>query len=201
MTDVREEVGKLTAERERMEKRATELASYLTGPGMPGLKGGLDDSEGYPRADIDIHGIVTARHELACLNTDYTELMKRLETALHQLHSESKVYVEPRGKKQETENIRATPFGRVSLVASGQSPGRLAGLEEGDLIIKLGSITSALGDLADIFRNLPVVVQSNRGKPLECQFLRGDELKTTIVTPTQWEGNGLLGFRLEPYVL
>lgn len=76
----------LDGKRTELEKEAVRLKEYLTAPGMPGLKGGLDDAEGYPRADIDIHGILIARNRLACLNTDYNDLMKEIESGLKQLH-------------------------------------------------------------------------------------------------------------------
>ncbi|EZG43518.1 putative 26S proteasome non-ATPase regulatory subunit 9 [Gregarina niphandrodes] len=82
-----QELLKLDEERMRMEKRAKELTEYLTAPGMPGLKGGLDTPDGYPRNDIDVHGILIARNELACLNTDYNELMKKVEQKLAELHA------------------------------------------------------------------------------------------------------------------
>ncbi len=37
-----------------IEEEIFALSECLTAPGMPGLKGNLVDSEGFPRADIDI---------------------------------------------------------------------------------------------------------------------------------------------------
>lgn len=77
-----EELRRVDAERLKLEKRATELAALLTADGMPGLKGNLDTPDGYPRDDIDVHQILIWRNELACINTDHKELMKKLETLL-----------------------------------------------------------------------------------------------------------------------
>lgn len=82
----RQRLLELDEQRKKMEDEAIRLKEYLTGPGMPGLKGGLDDKEGYPRADIDIHGILIARNKLACLNTDYDAVMKEIEHTLTELH-------------------------------------------------------------------------------------------------------------------
>ena len=53
---------------------------------MPGLKGALIDSEGFPRADIDIPQVRTMRGRMACLNTDLSAVMKQLEKGLEELH-------------------------------------------------------------------------------------------------------------------
>ena len=49
------------------------------GPGGPGLKGDLVDSEGFPRADIDVHAVLKQRNRLSCLQTDHKQLMRRVE--------------------------------------------------------------------------------------------------------------------------
>lgn len=41
------------------------------------------DSEGFPRADIDVHGIRTQRSRLAKLKTDYQQISAELEKYLH----------------------------------------------------------------------------------------------------------------------
>lgn len=84
---LRAELLDLDAERKKIEEKATSLRNYLTAPGMPGLKGNLDDAEGFPRADIDIPNILQARHDLACLNTDHEALMNTLERKLQQYHT------------------------------------------------------------------------------------------------------------------
>eukprot|EP01057_Protomagalhaensia_wolfi_P001091 Protomagalhaensia_wolfi_Nauph_80__1090@NODE_1638_length_1428_cov_478_971922_g1268_i0_p1_GENE_NODE_1638_length_1428_cov_478_971922_g1268_i0NODE_1638_length_1428_cov_478_971922_g1268_i0_p1_ORF_typecomplete_len198_score36_42Nas2_N/PF18265_1/2_7e23GRASP55_65/PF04495_14/2_1e09PDZ_6/PF17820_1/5_1e06PDZ_2/PF13180_6/0_00022_NODE_1638_length_1428_cov_478_971922_g1268_i091684 len=181
----------LLKERDKLEKRAQELTAYLTGPGMPGLKGGLDDADGYPRADIDIIGIVNARHELACLNTDYSELMKDIEKQLYQIHGERSVAV----PRPETSSLE--PFGQVGSVAAS-SPGFMAGLEEGDLLLKFGTLDLNTAALQTIFEQLPKLVKNNQNKEISVVVKRGETVTTRILKPRVWDGNGLLGFRLEP---
>ena len=53
---------------------------------MPGLKGPLVDSEGFPRADVDLHQIRSMRGRIAVLNTDLSATMKRIENGLAELH-------------------------------------------------------------------------------------------------------------------
>ena len=53
----------------------------------------LVDAEGFPRADVDVHATRTARHRLACLNTDHKALMEEIEKGLHALHAGTPVQV------------------------------------------------------------------------------------------------------------
>ena len=63
------------------------LSECLTAPGMPGMKGNLVDSEGFPRADIDIPQVRSMRGRVACLQTDLSAVMKQIEQGLHELHA------------------------------------------------------------------------------------------------------------------
>ncbi|CDJ42543.1 26S Proteasome non-ATPase regulatory subunit 9, putative [Eimeria tenella] len=74
-------------ERQQIEEKMEALASFLTAEGMPGLKGPLVDPEGFPRADIDVHAVLQARQQLACLKTDHREVQQRLEETLLLLHA------------------------------------------------------------------------------------------------------------------
>ena len=58
---------------------------------MPGVKGSLVDAEGFPRADIDLFEVRKLRNRLACLQTDHCNLMKELDGALLNLHSDYKL--------------------------------------------------------------------------------------------------------------
>mmetsp|Transcript_15357 Transcript_15357/g.30807 ORF Transcript_15357/g.30807 Transcript_15357/m.30807 type:complete len:109 (-) Transcript_15357:411-737(-) len=55
-------------------------------PGKPGLKGPLVDSEGFPRADVDVHTVRQHRHKIACLQTDHKAAMKEVEQGLYNYH-------------------------------------------------------------------------------------------------------------------
>ena len=59
------------------------LSECLNAKGMPGLKGKLTDSEGFPRDDIDIPQIMSMRGRVACLQNDLTAVMKQIESGLH----------------------------------------------------------------------------------------------------------------------
>ncbi|KAF6278071.1 hypothetical protein mRhiFer1_009359 [Rhinolophus ferrumequinum] len=50
----------------------------------------LVDCEGYPRSDVDLYQVRTARHNIVCLQNDHKAVMKQVEDALHQLHARDK---------------------------------------------------------------------------------------------------------------
>ncbi len=56
-------------------------------PGKPGIKGRLVDDEGFPRDDCDILEVRKQRHRFACLQTDYSALMKEIENKLFGLQA------------------------------------------------------------------------------------------------------------------
>ena len=50
----------------------------------------LVDADGFPRADVDVHGARIARQSLAHLQTDHVSVMKEIEKAMFALHAEAK---------------------------------------------------------------------------------------------------------------
>lgn len=162
-------------QRQRLEAEMEALASFLTSDGMPGLRGSLVDSEGFPRADIDVYALREARHRLACLQTDYREIQRRLEGLLFRMHAESaKSGTEhdepvPCWQPQSNESsarqedifpplleVEGPAFAVVDVVQPG-SPSSAAGLICGDRIMRLGclrlpstrTMAAASGDLGD----------------------------------------------------
>lgn len=81
----------LNKKREEIESEIKGITEFLLSPqpsgAVPGLKGNLVDSEGYPRADLDIHMIRIQRNRLAHLQTDHQTNMKAIEKLLPQLHA------------------------------------------------------------------------------------------------------------------
>lgn len=58
---------KLGEQKETMEEEILVLTESLNGPGLPGLHGNLVDSEGFPRADINIPEVRSMRGRIATL--------------------------------------------------------------------------------------------------------------------------------------
>eukprot|EP01069_Polyplicarium_translucidae_P011598 Polyplicarium_translucidae@DN4128_c0_g1_i1.p2 len=77
----------LGAETKSIEAEMEAQVAFLTAPGMPGVSGPLVDAEGFPRSDVDVHAVRTARHRLACLKTDLHSKLEETKAALEKLHS------------------------------------------------------------------------------------------------------------------
>eukprot|EP00249_Psilotum_nudum_P008827 c21532_g1_i2 orf=101-787(+) len=77
----------LMDQRTAIEAQMDSIISRLTAPGAPGLSGNLLDSEGFPRAGIDIPAIRADRQQLAVLRSDHKEITEKIEKNLHILHS------------------------------------------------------------------------------------------------------------------
>ncbi|MBA0744984.1 hypothetical protein Gogos_007579 [Gossypium gossypioides] len=63
--NLKSETMKLMDKRSAMEAEMNAIIEQLCQPGGPGLSGNLVDSEGFPRADIDIPVVRAQRHRLA----------------------------------------------------------------------------------------------------------------------------------------
>ncbi|TRY79038.1 hypothetical protein DNTS_011025 [Danionella cerebrum] len=162
-----------------------------------GMDAPLVDGEGFPRADVDLYQIRTARHSISCLQNDHKALMIEIEEALHQLHASVRVKQEKDGVKQALGDQRAsTPsaFASVETVTLG-SPASKAGLRVGDQILEFGSVnTQNFRNLQDIAS----VVQHSEGKSVRVGVFRNGEEVHLNLTPQQWSGRGLLGCNIVP---
>lgn len=86
--DQRQQLLKLMDQKQDIEKEISTIVEILENMhGNPGLKGNLVDSEGFPRADIDIIEVRKLRNRRACLQTDHSVLMKEIENRLYGIHS------------------------------------------------------------------------------------------------------------------
>jgi len=163
----------------------------------------LVDSEGFPRADLDIYAIRSARARIIELKNDLKNTMDEIEKALQKVYDPS-LPPPPAPADSEmpsTPSMREedilSPFARVDGVAPG-SPAANAGLRREDLIVKFGHLTAAafsgsLEPLADL-------VGRNENCELRIQVLRdGQELSLQFTPRKGWGGRGLLGCHIVPY--
>ncbi|KAF9318519.1 26S proteasome non-ATPase regulatory subunit 9 [Podila horticola] len=186
----------------------------------------LVDSNGFPRSDIDLVAVTTARSNIVKLKNDHKAIMLQIEEALHAVHAEA--LAEREKKKEEaaqaaalqnpssssssslttahtsqpgsgsnTAEVPLTPFAKVNAVAP-DSPAREAGLLQGDRIVAFGAVTAST---PNTLPSLSEHVQSRENKPILVKVVRGDasEMQSVILVPRQgWGGRGMLGCHIVP---
>ncbi|KAL8180114.1 UNVERIFIED_CONTAM: 26S proteasome non-ATPase regulatory subunit 9 [Gekko kuhli] len=164
-----------------------------------GMSEPLVDVEGYPRADVDVYQVRTARHNIICLQNDHKALMKEVEQALHQLHAREKEKREKDEAEARTEagsqsEAPPLPFARVNAISPG-SPASMSGLQVDDEIVEFGSVNTRN---FQSLQNIATVVQHSEGRPVSLTVLRRGERMHLGLTPKRWTGKGLLGCNIVP---
>jgi 26S proteasome regulatory subunit N4 len=100
----------------------------------------LVDDQGFPRNDIDVYQVRTARHQIIILQNDLKLLMKEIEKGLQEVHAEEKLN-NPNGPTTNSRKVtdehsmdiderrlpapQKNPFVKVNLV-SPNSPAEVA---------------------------------------------------------------------------
>ncbi|XP_069820107.1 26S proteasome non-ATPase regulatory subunit 9 [Dendropsophus ebraccatus] len=192
-----QDVQQLIARKDEIEAQIQAYYDVLEDQKNVGMEGPLVDREGYPRADVDIYQVRTARHNIICLQNDHKAIMKEIEEALHNLHARD------REKKQKDEGEADThqrtqtlpdAFAKVDAVTPG-SPASMCGLQVGDDIIAFGSVNT---NNFQTLQNIATVVQHSEGKPLSVTVIRDGKSVHLGLTPQRWNGKGLLGCNIIP---
>ncbi|NXU55190.1 PSMD9 ATPase, partial [Turnix velox] len=187
-------VQQLVKRKDEVEAQIKAYYELLENQKGVGMDGPLVDAEGFPRDDIDLYKVRTARHNIICLQNDHKALMKQVEEALHQLHAQEK---EKHGR-DEAEGVADTmsqdqnlpqAFAKVNAVTPG-SPASISGLQVDDEIVEFGSVN--VNNFQNL-QNIATVVQHSEGRPLSVTVLRGGKKVHVGLTPKRWAGKGLLG--------
>jgi 26S proteasome regulatory subunit N4 len=203
-------------QRESMEDEMKVLIETLTAPGAPGLSGNLVDEEGFPRADINIHTIRTQRHRLACLRTDHKIASDQIEKLLLEAlapcgddaaaSSTGVAGSESHPAAASTASSATAPaasipgsvpprppFAIVDEVKAG-SPASTAGLLIGDAIVAFGAISlRSMATNQAAMAALPGCLREHEGREIAVAVNRGSDFVELKLTPSRWEGQGLLG--------
>mmetsp|Transcript_29667 Transcript_29667/g.49629 ORF Transcript_29667/g.49629 Transcript_29667/m.49629 type:complete len:235 (+) Transcript_29667:48-752(+) len=221
-SNLRQKLEMLTAQREAIEAEADALHSELTSPGLngeppAGVNDPLVDAEGFPRADINIYNVKDKRRRLAELNTDYRKIMKELEETTHLLYQQSisddtvstSVTPATTASNLPQSDLSLSPIAKLDEVLPN-SPAETAGIQEGDILIKFGTIvTSTESCLPAIARlvgqsvNSPILIVIQRrvvnsGEASSIVPTTAMETVELTLTPKAWGGRGLLGCHLSP---
>uniref|UniRef100_UPI00398F52C2 26S proteasome non-ATPase regulatory subunit 9 n=1 Tax=Pristiophorus japonicus TaxID=55135 RepID=UPI00398F52C2 len=193
------DVQQLVKKKDIIEAQIKAYYDILEAQSKAGMDEPLVDVEGYPRTDINVYEVRTARHNIICLQNDHKALMKQIEAGLHQLHArdrekhrmdETQVHQEV----MEQENSIRSAFAKIDTVSPG-SPASIAGLQVGDEIIEFGSVNT---ENFQNLQNIATVVQHSEGKPLSITIIRNGQNVHIGLTPQRWSGRGLLGCNIVP---
>ncbi|KAF9188831.1 26S proteasome non-ATPase regulatory subunit 9 [Haplosporangium sp. Z 767] len=179
-----------------------------------GMTDKLVDSSGFPRSDIDLVVVTTARSNIIKLKNDHKAIMLQIEEALHAVHAEAIAEKQKKEAEKKLQDASAStsssapsgssttdayhqdpslpPFARVNGVAP-DSPAKEAGLLQGDKIVAFGPVNS---NTPNVLPSLSEHVQSRENKPIVVKVLREDstEPHSLVLVPRKdWGGRGLLG--------
>ncbi|KAF9909361.1 hypothetical protein EC991_008746 [Linnemannia zychae] len=193
-----------------------------------GMNDPLIDSNGFPRSDIDLVVVRTARSNIIRLKNDMKALMLQIEEALHAVHAEALEEKQRREaeKKKEQELSGTASIGSAAAsstpsattpaavdeaalerslppfarvnAVAPDSPAREAGLVQGDRIVVFGTVNA---NSPNTLPSLSAHVQSKENKPILVKVQRGDstDLVSLVLVPKQgWGGRGLLGCHIVP---
>ncbi|KAL7996572.1 putative PDZ domain, 26S Proteasome non-ATPase regulatory subunit 9, PDZ superfamily, PDZ domain 6 [Plasmopara halstedii] len=192
------------------------IVAELSSGNNPGIDGPLVDTEGFPRADIDVYRVRQLRHQLALKQTDHRIVMNEIEKLLPRVFearsgnkqqqiktagidlTDSMKKLETEWKvtlnqvKQEEEDLLS--FAVVESVQRG-SPADIAGLQAQDELLRFGSADASnhreLAAIKDI-------VQRNINRQIRVLVRRKSEVLVVELTPQAWQGSGVLGCLLQP---
>eukprot|EP00731_Ephydatia_muelleri_P009557 Em0005g143a len=177
------------------------------------------DAEGFPRSDIDLYAVRTARNRVICLRNDHKIVMAAVEKKIHDMHAEARE--SGKATNEQTARQSGVPvskaFAKINSVTDG-SPAALAGLQVGDAIVEFGTLNaanfSALSDLALIaqhsveasapflfcffffFRKLHFINVFHpppSKRPVRVTVNRNGTAVGLFLTPRPWGGKGVLG--------
>uniref|UniRef100_A0A8C9L6D7 26S proteasome non-ATPase regulatory subunit 9 n=1 Tax=Pavo cristatus TaxID=9049 RepID=A0A8C9L6D7_PAVCR len=191
------EVQQLVRRKDELEAQIRACYQLLEDQKGVGMDGPLVDAEGFPRADIDLYQVRTARHSIACLQNDHKALMKQVEEALHQLHAREKekhARDEAEARAEAMSQSLPPAFAKVNAVTP-ESPASTSGLQVDDEIVEFGSVNA---QNFKSLQNIATVVQHSEGRPLSVTVIRNGKKVHLGLTPKRWAGKGLLGCNIIP---
>ena len=135
-----------------------------------------------------------ARHDIRSKGNDLKAVVGKIEAGLHSLHSQAR---EAAGGEvpRSAPPSPLHPFARVLVVVPG-GPAEAAGVKQGDLMCKFGSVSRSN---FNSLKNISDVADSSKGRPVEVVVNRGESTVRLRLTPNNcWGGQGLLGFKIRP---
>lgn len=140
-----------------------------------------------------------ARNKIICLQNDLKIVLQAIEEGLAKYFAENKdtpmdVATYASHNRSSTDSTSMAPFLRVNLV-SENSPGHTAGVLVNDLITSFGSINSK--NFKDL-NQIGGLVKNCVNQPIKMKIVRNGTPNEITLVPKEWNGQGLLGFKIAP---
>ncbi|KAJ7109750.1 hypothetical protein C8R43DRAFT_904566 [Mycena crocata] len=176
----------LMLQKENIEAQLSFQASILQSNAGATLDSPLIDSDGFPRADIDLYAVTHARQRVVELRNDLSAVTNLLALALQSVYDPALTL--PESPQPSTSG---KPFAKVEGVSPG-SPAAEAGLQRGDLVVKFGTLTQQSFSSSSL-TPLVEVVSAHENRSIPLKLLRADQTIFLSLTPKSWGGRGLLG--------
>ena len=129
-----------------------------------------------------------ARSNIRSKGNDLISLVSKIETGLHSMHAQA------RETCDAGRTCPPSPLQRVLVVLEG-SPTETAGIKQGDLVTKFGSVTK--NNFLNL-KNISDVGESSQGRAVEVVVIREGSPRRLRMVPSTWSGMGLLGFKIRP---
>jgi len=172
----------------------SEIASFqqILAANNVGMNEPLVDSEGYPRNDLDIFQVRTARNKIICLQNDHKGIMSQIENGLHRLHEQTR-NAEPTNGSKSTDDREMEAFVLIKSIQKG-APCDRGGFKVNDQICLFGSLQkSNFRELSDMVS----IISNSVNKEIDVIVRRGSTLLNLKLTPSKWVGNGLVGWKVD----
>uniref|UniRef100_A0A8C9C6B5 26S proteasome non-ATPase regulatory subunit 9 n=1 Tax=Phocoena sinus TaxID=42100 RepID=A0A8C9C6B5_PHOSS len=159
-----------------------------------GMNEPLVDCEGYPRADVDLYQVRTARHNIVCLQNDHKAVMKQVEEAQHQLHARDKEK-QAQDLAEARREAMSHGLGQSQDLSPAQAFAIANSISPGSPAMEFGSVNT---QNFESLQNIGSVAQHSEGKALNATAKRRGEKYQLRLVPTRWAGKGLLGCNIIP---
>ncbi|BGP00173.1 putative 26S proteasome regulatory subunit [Rhodotorula toruloides] len=185
---VQSEVKRLTDKRKGVEEQLEAYFDVLKSNNCT-MDTPLVDREGFPRSDIDVASVRTARVQIIRLRNDLKDVLVEMEGLVHrglpsgEEGANGAGREDERMKDEEEEGDGVKPFAK--------------GLKRNDLLLALESVVASNHDN---LRAVATLVGRWEGVALSVTVRRGGEMMRLSLTPRGgWGGRGLLGCHIVPY--